>query len=52
VVKGELMMMLLVELKNTKNEGTYWNILGDMNAEMSLLLNAKTGKFFRKKKFQ
>ncbi|MDH5739913.1 MAG: hypothetical protein OEY77_06265 [Nitrospira sp.] len=52
VVKGDLMMMLLVELKNTKNEGTYWNILGDMNAEMSLLINAKTGKFFRKKKFQ
>lgn len=51
-VKGHLMMMLLVELKNTKNEGTYWNILGDRNAEMSLLINAKTGKFFRKKKFQ
>jgi hypothetical protein len=52
VVKGELMMMLQVTLTNTKNEGTYWNILGDRNAEMSMLINAKTGTFFRKHKYQ
>jgi len=46
------MMMLLVMEKHTKNVGTYWNILGDSNAEMSLLINAKTGKFFRKHKYQ
>ena len=52
VIKGELMMMLHVILKNTKNEGAYWNILGDREAEMSMLINAKTGEFYREQKFQ
>lgn len=52
VMKSELMMMLHVMMNNTKNEGGYWNILGDMNAEMSMLIDANTGKFYKEQKFQ
>jgi hypothetical protein len=51
-VKGKAMMMLHVMLQGTKNEGAYWNILGDMTEENSMILDAKTGKFYRQQKFQ
>jgi hypothetical protein len=52
VINGDAMMMLMVMQTNTKNEGGYWNVLGDMTAEMSLLISARTGKFFKEHKFQ
>ncbi len=52
VTKGKSMMMLLVMLKNTKNQGGYWNIVGDMEEGISMKIDARTGKFFRQQKFE
>jgi hypothetical protein len=46
-VKGRSMMMLHIMLQGTKNQGAYWNIVGDMAEGRSTLIDAKTGKFFR-----
>lgn len=51
-VKGKSMMMLHIMLKNTKNQGEYWNIVGDMKEGISMIIDAKTGKFFRQQKFE
>lgn len=51
-VKGKAMMMLHIMLQGTKNEGAYWNILGDMTEENSMILDATTGKFYMEQKFQ
>jgi len=45
--KGRAMMTLHIMLKGTKNQGPYWNIVGDMAEGKSTIINAKTGKFFR-----
>ena len=45
--KGRSMMTLHIMLKGTKNQGPYWNIVGDMAEGKSTIIDAKTGKFFR-----
>lgn len=46
----EVSMMLHVMMNSTKNEAPYWNISADIFAEnqISFLVNANTGRFFRK----
>lgn len=51
-VNGQSMMMLHMMLKGTKDQGAYWNILGDKKEGISMIINAKTGKFFRQQQFQ
>ncbi len=51
-MKGKVMMMLHIMLQGTKNEGAYWNILGDMTEENSMIFDAETGKFYKLQKFQ
>jgi hypothetical protein len=51
-VKGKSMMMLHVMLKGTKNQGEYWNIVGDMKEGISMIIDAKTGKFFKQQKLE
>lgn len=49
---GRSMLTLHVMLKGTKQEGPYWNIVGDMASGTSSLINATTGKFFRTQPLQ
>jgi len=50
--KGRSMMTLHIMLKGTKNQGPYWNIVGDMAEGKSTIIDAKTGKFFRHQALQ
>jgi len=50
--KGRSMMTLNIMLKGTKNQGPYWNIVGDMAEGKSTIIDAKTGKFFRHQALQ
>ena len=50
IIKGKSAMTLQVMLQKTKEEGPYWNILGDRTSDKeSILINAKTGKFYPKR---
>ena len=50
--KGRSMMTLHTMLKGTKNQGAYWNIVGDLAEGKSTIIDAKTGKFFRHQALQ
>jgi hypothetical protein len=50
--KGRSMMTLHIMLKGTKNQGPYWNIVGDVAEGKSTIIDAKTGKFFRHQALQ
>jgi len=46
-MNGRTMMTLQVMLKGTKNQGAYWNIVGNLAEGKSMIIDAKTGKFLR-----
>ncbi|MEO6203709.1 MAG: hypothetical protein ABIP82_10910 [Nitrospirales bacterium] len=45
--KSRSMMTLHIMLQGTKSQGAYWNIVSDQAEGRSILINGKTGKFFR-----